>query len=153
MSKESIIEALEKMTIVEVNELVKELEERWDVSAASFAPVAVAAAPGAGAGEGEAAEKSTFDVVLKEIGDSKLNVIKAFKKGLKALFEMRFSRRKNWNLGKPKGSGKFDAIVCWKTAKLKPSTSSVRTPATVRSGLPDGVSRVRRSGPENRFDP
>ncbi|MCD6118288.1 50S ribosomal protein L7/L12 [bacterium] len=79
MSKESIIEALEKMTIVEVNELVKELEERWDVSAASFAPVAVAAAPGAGAGEGEAAEKSTFDVVLKEIGDSKLNVIKAVK--------------------------------------------------------------------------
>ena len=79
MSKESIIEALEKMTIVEINELVKELEERWDVSAASFAPVAVAAASGAGAAEGAAAEKTSFDVILKEIGDAKLNVIKAVK--------------------------------------------------------------------------
>jgi large subunit ribosomal protein L7/L12 len=80
MSREMVVETLEKMTIVELNELVKELEERWGVSAASFAPVAVAVAPGAGgADEAVEVEKTTFDVILKEIGDAKLNVIKAVK--------------------------------------------------------------------------
>ena len=82
MSKEAVIEALESMTVVELNQLVRDLEDRWGVSAASFAPVAVAAA-GAGAGAGEEAagevEKTAFDVVLKEIGDAKLEVIKRVK--------------------------------------------------------------------------
>ena len=77
MDKEQIIEALEKMTVVELNELIKTLEERWGVSAA--APVAVAAVPGAagGAGATEAEEKTEFDVILKSAGSNKIQVIKA----------------------------------------------------------------------------
>jgi len=71
---EKIIKELEKLTVVEMNELVKTLEERWGVSAAVAAPVAVASA---GASEtAEEAEKTAFDVVLKAPGDSKLQVIK-----------------------------------------------------------------------------
>ena len=73
MNKDQIIEAIESMTVLELSELVKALEEKFGVSAA--APVAVAAAaPAAG---GAAAEKSEFDVVLKDAGASKINVIKA----------------------------------------------------------------------------
>ena len=80
MSRETVVETLEQMTIVELNELVKELEERWGVSAASFAPAMVVAGPGAsGAEEAVEVEKTTFDVILKEFGDAKLNVIKAVK--------------------------------------------------------------------------
>ncbi|MEP0815105.1 MAG: 50S ribosomal protein L7/L12 [bacterium] len=82
MSKEAVIDALESMTVVELNQLVKELEDRWGVSAAAVAPVAVAAAGGgqAAAEEGSsAAEKTSFDVHLKEIGDNKLEVIKRVK--------------------------------------------------------------------------
>lgn len=79
MSSQKIVEVLEKMTIPELNELVKELEERWDVSAASFSAVAVAAAPGADEEAGASVEQTEFDVILKEIGDSKLAVIKSVK--------------------------------------------------------------------------
>ncbi len=72
MNKEQIIEAIESMTVLELSELVKALEEKFGVSAA--APVAVAAAPAA-AGEA-AAEKTEFDVVLTAAGASKINVIK-----------------------------------------------------------------------------
>ncbi len=77
MTKEEIIKAIEEMTVAELAELVKELEDKFGVSAA--APVAVAAAPAAGAaagGAGEAEEKSSFNVLIKEIGDKKLQVIK-----------------------------------------------------------------------------
>ena len=73
VSREEIIEALKEMSLLEASELVKDIEETFGVSAA--APVAVAAAPAAG-GEA-AAEKSEFDVVLKDAGASKINVIKA----------------------------------------------------------------------------
>ena len=70
---ETILESIEKLTLLEAAELVKAMEEKFGVSAA--APVAVAAAaPAAG---GAAAEKSEFDVVLKDAGASKINVIKA----------------------------------------------------------------------------
>ena len=73
MNKDQIIEAIESMTVLELSELVKALEEKFGVSAA--APVAVAAAaPAEGAA---AAEKSEFDVILKDAGASKINVIKA----------------------------------------------------------------------------
>ena len=74
---EEIIDTLSNLTILEVSQLVKTLEEKWGVSAA--APVAVAAAGGAAAGGGEAAaaEKDEFDVVLKAAGDKKIQVIKA----------------------------------------------------------------------------
>ena len=73
MDIKSLVEEIKKLTIVEVSELVKALEEEFGVSAA--APVAVAAAPAAGAAPA-AEEKSEFDVVLKEVGANKIAVIK-----------------------------------------------------------------------------
>ena len=70
-----LIEEVKALTVLELSELVKALEEEFGVSAA--APVAVAAAPVAG-GEA-AAEKTEFDVVLASFGESKMNVIKAVK--------------------------------------------------------------------------
>lgn len=71
MDKDQIMEAIENMTVLDLADLVKAMEDKFGVSAA--APVAVAAAPAAGAA---AAEKTEFDVVLKEAGASKINVIK-----------------------------------------------------------------------------
>ncbi len=74
ITKEQVIEFLSNMPVMELAGLVKDLEEKWGVSAA--APVAVAAA--GPAGEAAAAEEKTeFDVVLKSMGDKKINVIKA----------------------------------------------------------------------------
>lgn len=70
----NLVEEIKKMTIVEVSELVKALEEGFGVSAA--APVAVAAAPTAGAAAPAAEEKSEFNVFLKEVGANKIAVIK-----------------------------------------------------------------------------
>ncbi|MGN0710032.1 MAG: 50S ribosomal protein L7/L12 [Anaerovoracaceae bacterium] len=70
MTKEEIIEAIKGMSVLELNDLVKACEEEFGVSAA--APVAVAAA----GGEAGAEEQSEFTVVLKEIGDQKIKVIK-----------------------------------------------------------------------------
>ncbi len=72
-TKEEIIEAISSMTVLELSELVKEIEEKFDVKAA--APVAVAAAAPAAGGEA-AAEKTEFDVVLKGAGAKKIQVIK-----------------------------------------------------------------------------
>ena len=72
-----VLETLGKMTVLELVELKKAIEEEWGVTAA--APVAVAAMPGAGApavGEAAVEEKSTFDVVLTGAGDKKIQVIK-----------------------------------------------------------------------------
>lgn len=73
ITKEQVVEFIEKMTVLELAELVKELEEKFGVSAA--APVAVAAAPAAGAAPA-AEEKDEFDVVLASAGEKKINVIK-----------------------------------------------------------------------------
>ena len=72
----SIVDNLSSLTVLEVADLVKQLEEKWGVSAA--APVAAAAAgPAAGgAAAAPAEEKTAFDVVLKEAGANKINVIK-----------------------------------------------------------------------------
>ena len=71
----NLVEEIKKLTIVEVSELVKALEEEFGVSAA--APVAVAAAPAAaGAAAPATEEKSEFNVVLKEVGANKIAVIK-----------------------------------------------------------------------------
>lgn len=75
-TSEQLIESLEQMTVLELNALVKTLEERWGVSAA--APVAVAAAGGgAAAAAAPEEEKTEFDVVLVEAGANKIQVIKA----------------------------------------------------------------------------
>lgn len=75
ITKAQVVEFIEKMTVLELAELVKELEEKFGVSAA--APVAVAAAAPAGGGEAAAVEeKDEFTVVLKASGEKKINVIK-----------------------------------------------------------------------------
>lgn len=74
MTKEEIMQAIESMTVLELSELVKALEEKFGVSAA--APVAVAAAPAAGGAAAAAEEKTEFDVILASAGGAKINVIK-----------------------------------------------------------------------------
>ena len=73
VTKEQVIEFIENMSVLELAELVKELEDKFGVSAA--APVAVAAGP-AGGDAAAAEEKDEFDVVLATVGDKKINVIK-----------------------------------------------------------------------------
>lgn len=73
LSKDEVVDFLSNMPVIELAELIKELEDKWGVSAQAAA-VAVAAGPGAG---GEAAEEKTeFDVILASAGDKKINVIK-----------------------------------------------------------------------------
>ena len=88
MTKEEIMQAIENMSVLELSELVKALEEKFGVSAA--APVAVAAAPAAGAAAAE--EKTEFDVILTSAGASKINVIKVVREatglGLKEAKEL-----------------------------------------------------------------
>src|SRR6185436_11856931 len=74
MTQEQIIEAVEKMTVLELNTLVKAIEEKWGVSAAAVA----VAGPAAAAAE----EKSSFDVELTAIGEQKIAVIKVVKEAL-----------------------------------------------------------------------
>ena len=74
MNKEKIMEAIEKMTVLELSELVKALEEKFGVSAS--APVAMAAAPAAAASAPAEEEQTEFDVILTAAGQAKINVIK-----------------------------------------------------------------------------
>ena len=75
MTRDELITAIGEMTVLELADLVKALEEKFGVSAA--APVAVAAAPAAGAAAEAAEEKTEFNVKLKDIGAKKIEVIKA----------------------------------------------------------------------------
>ncbi len=109
LTNEEIIEAISNKTVLELSELIKAIEEKFDVQAA--APVAVAAAPGAGAGGGEAAaeEKTEFDVVLKEAGAKKIQVIKV----VRAITGLGLKEAKDLVEGAPKpvkeGANKEDA--------------------------------------------
>jgi len=88
---ETMMEEIKGMTVLELNELVKALEDEFGVSAAAAAPVMVAGAAAAG-GEEAAEEKTEFDVMLNSIGDKKINVIKAVREvtslGLKEAKEL-----------------------------------------------------------------
>ena len=76
VSKEEVIEFISNMTVLELSEFIKELEEKFGVSAAAPAAAMMVAAPaGAGDGGAQAEEKTEFDVVLKEVGPNKINVI------------------------------------------------------------------------------
>ncbi|HCE77020.1 MAG TPA: 50S ribosomal protein L7/L12 [Dehalococcoidia bacterium] len=79
LSKDEILEAIKELPVIELAGLVKDLEEEFGVSAAAAAPVAVAAvaAPADGGGAPAAEEQDSFTINLKEIGDNKINVIKA----------------------------------------------------------------------------
>ena len=75
VSKEEILDAIGAMSLIDITDLVKMMEEKFGVSAA--APVAVAAAPAAGGGAAAAEEQTEFTVVLKAAGEKKVEVIKA----------------------------------------------------------------------------
>ncbi|HNY71973.1 MAG TPA: 50S ribosomal protein L7/L12 [Syntrophales bacterium] len=74
ITKEDVVKFIEGMTVLELSELVKELEQRFGVSAA--APVAVAAVPAGGEAVAPAEEKTEFDTILTGFGDQKIQVIK-----------------------------------------------------------------------------
>ncbi len=77
VSKNDILEAISNMSVLEVVDLIEAMEEKFNVSAASFAMPAVAAAPAAGGAAAE--EKTEFNVVMTGFGDNKVNVIKAIR--------------------------------------------------------------------------
>ena len=77
MDFEQILEAIEKLSVLELNELVKAAEEKFGVSAA--APVVVGGAVAGGESAGAAEEKSEFDVILASVGAEKMKVVKAVK--------------------------------------------------------------------------
>lgn len=82
LTKDQVIDYLSNLPVMEIAALVKDLEDKWGVSAA--APVAVAAA-GGGADAGPAEEKTEFDVHLKSFGEKKINVIKAVREVIPGL--------------------------------------------------------------------
>jgi large subunit ribosomal protein L7/L12 len=73
---EKLYEELSKMTVLEVSQLVKRLEEGWGVSAAAAVPMAMPMGGGAGAAAAPVEEKTEFDVILTDVGAQKINVIK-----------------------------------------------------------------------------
>ena len=83
MNREEIISAIETMTVLELSELVKALEEKFGVSAA--APVAMSAAPAAAAAAEPVEEKTEFDVILKDAGAEKIKVIKVVREVVSGL--------------------------------------------------------------------
>jgi large subunit ribosomal protein L7/L12 len=95
LTKEQIIDAIGGMTVLELSDLIKMVETKFDVKAA--APVAVAAAPAAGAAA-PAEEKTQFDVILKSGGDKKINVIKV----VRALTSLGLKEAKELVEGAPK---------------------------------------------------
>src|SRR5262249_46257798 len=122
LTKDEFITAIESMSVLELNELVKALETKFGVSAA--APVAVAAGGGAAAGAAAAEEKTAFDVNLKAVDAAKkINVIKVVREvtglGLKEAKDLVDGAPKPLKTGVPKAEA--DAIV----AKFKDSGAEV----------------------------
>lgn len=122
MANEQLIEQLEGMTVIQLNELVKELEEKWGVSAA--APAAVGAAAGGPAAGGAAEEEqSEFDVILTDVGGNKIQVIKA----VRELTSLGLKEAKDLVEAAPKavleGASKDDAEAA--RAKLEEAGGSV----------------------------
>ena len=92
MEAQEFIQQIDSMTVLELNELVKALEDHYGVSAAAAAMPMAAAGAGGGAAAAAEEEKTEFDVVLKAAGDKKINVIKAVREvtslGLKEAKEL-----------------------------------------------------------------
>lgn len=81
INKEQVVDFLSNLTVMQMADLVKELEDKWGVQAAA----AVVAGPAAGAAAAPVEEKTEFDVVLKSFGDKKINVIKALRAAVQGL--------------------------------------------------------------------
>jgi large subunit ribosomal protein L7/L12 len=99
---DGIIEQIEQLNVLDLNSLVKTIEEKWDVSAAAAAAPVMMAGPAAG----DAEEQTEFDVILKEVGAKKINVIKAVRQatdlGLKEAKELVDGAPKTIKEGVPK---------------------------------------------------
>nr|WP_319397230.1 50S ribosomal protein L7/L12 [uncultured Desulfobacter sp.] len=76
MTKDDVIEFISNMSVLELSELIKELEDKFGVSAAAPVAIAAGAMPAGGDAGGAAEEKTEFDVILEAAGDKKINVIK-----------------------------------------------------------------------------
>ena len=77
ITKNEVLEWIDQATMLEISDLVKNLEEKYGISAAAAMPVAVAGAAAAGGAAAPAEEKTEYTVVLSAVGDKKINVIKA----------------------------------------------------------------------------
>ena len=93
---QAAMDAIEKLTLIEMAELVKALEDKFGVTAA--APMAIAAMPGAGAGAAPAEEKDEFDVILSAAGSEKIKVIKV----VRAITSLGLKEAKDLVEGAPK---------------------------------------------------
>ncbi|MGB7840067.1 MAG: 50S ribosomal protein L7/L12 [Terrimicrobiaceae bacterium] len=82
---QNLVDQLSALTVLEIADLVKKLEEKWGVSAAAPVAVAAAAAPAGGAAAPVAEEKTAFDVILKEAGPNKIAVIKEVRAAVSGL--------------------------------------------------------------------
>jgi large subunit ribosomal protein L7/L12 len=99
VTKQDVVKFIENMSVLELSTLVKELEEKFGVSAAAVAMAAPMAAAGApGAAEAKAEEKTEFDVVLKEAGANKIQVIKV----VRAITSLGLKEAKDFVDGAPK---------------------------------------------------
>ena len=92
LTRDQVIDYLSNLSVVDIADLTKQLEDKWGVSAAPVAVAGAAAAPGAGAGEAAGGEPTEFNVVLTGFGDKKIQVIKALREitnlGLKEAKEL-----------------------------------------------------------------
>ena len=119
ITKEQVIDWLSGQSVIEIADLVKELEEKWGVSAAAPAAVAVAAPAGGGDSDGGSAEEKTeFDVILTELGGNKIAVIKE----VRAITGLGLKEAKELVEGAPKpvkeGVSKEDAKKLQRNLKL-----------------------------------
>ena len=123
VTKEQVVEFISNMSVLELSEMVKELEEKFGVSAAAAAVAAAPAAGGAAGGEAAAEEKTEFDVILTSFGDKKINVIKE----VRAITGLGLKEAKELVEGAPKpvkeGVGKDEAEELKK--KLEEAGASV----------------------------
>ena len=98
VTKEQVVEFISNMTVLELSEFIKELEEKFGVSAAAPAAAMVMAAPADGGAAAAAEEKTEFDVILKEAGANKIGVIKV----VRALTSLGLKEAKEAVEGAPK---------------------------------------------------
>ena len=125
---DKIVDELSGLTVIDAADLVKKLEEKWDVSAAAPAAVAVAAGGGGGDG-GDAEEKSSFDVVLTGLADAskKISVIKAVR-GVKAGLGLKEAKELVEGAPKPvlEGASKEDAEAAQKALEESGATVELK---------------------------
>jgi large subunit ribosomal protein L7/L12 len=98
LTKDDVVKFIENMSVLDLSNLVKELEEKFGVSAAAVAMAAPAAAGASGAEQVKAEEKTEFDVILKEVGAQKIQVIKV----VRALTNLGLKEAKDFVDGAPK---------------------------------------------------